>query len=87
MRQAPRLVLSPIAKEALYLLRDMIFGIKETIAFLSQGTTLEKGTIIQMGTPSGIGWARKPQRIVQNGEEMRIWFQGIGTLVNKFVFE
>ena len=65
----------------------MIFGIKETLAYLSQGTTLEKGTIIQMGTPSGIGWARKPQRIVQNGEEMRIWFKGIGTLVNKFVFE
>jgi 2-keto-4-pentenoate hydratase/2-oxohepta-3-ene-1,7-dioic acid hydratase in catechol pathway len=28
----------------------MIFGIPKTIAFLSQGTTLEKGTIIMTGT-------------------------------------
>lgn len=75
------------AHHALIPSSDMIFGIKETLAYLSQGTTLEKGTIIQMGTPSGIGWARKPQRIIQNGEAMHIWFEGIGTLVNKFVFE
>jgi 2-keto-4-pentenoate hydratase/2-oxohepta-3-ene-1,7-dioic acid hydratase in catechol pathway len=65
----------------------MIFGIKKTISYLSQGTTLEKGTIIQMGTPSGIGWARSPQRIIQDGETMHIWFDGIGTLVNTFVYE
>ncbi len=56
------------------------------ISFLSQGTTIEKGTIIQMGTPSGIGWARNPKRTIKDGEEMRIWFEGIGTLVNTFKY-
>ena len=65
-------------------LRDMIFGCRKAVSFLSQGTTLEKGTIILMGTPSGIGWAREPKRIIRDGEEMRIWFEGIGTLVNTF---
>lgn len=32
---------------------DMIFGIKKLVAFLSQGTTLRKGSLIMTGTPSG----------------------------------
>lgn len=34
--------------------REMIFSVAKTIAFLSQGTTLEQGTVIMMGTPPGI---------------------------------
>ena len=33
--------------------REMIFSVAKTIAFLSQGTTLERGTVIMMGTPPG----------------------------------
>lgn len=32
---------------------DMIFGVKKLVAFLSQGTTLRKGSLIMTGTPSG----------------------------------
>jgi len=67
---------------------DMIFNIADTIQHLSTGTTLEKGSLILMGTPSGIGWARTPKRLIQDGEEMKIWFGGgIGTLVNTFKFD
>ncbi|CAD6584235.1 MAG: hypothetical protein CYPHOPRED_002642 [Cyphobasidiales sp. Tagirdzhanova-0007] len=67
---------------------DMIFSVKKSISYLSQGTTIEKGTVMQLGTPSGIGWMRKPKRIIQDGEEMRIWMDGgIGTLVNTFKIE
>lgn len=65
----------------------MIFSCRRAIAHLSQGTTLERGSIIQMGTPSGIGWARSPKRIIKDGEEMKIWFEGVGTLVNTFKYE
>ena len=65
----------------------MIFSCKKAIAHLSQGTTLEKGTIIQMGTPSGIGWAREPKRTIKDGENMTVWLEGIGTLVNTFKYE
>lgn len=66
---------------------DMIFTTKKAVSFLSQGTTLEKGTIILFGTAAGIGWTRSPRRIIKDGETMHIWFEGIGTLVNKFVYE
>lgn len=32
---------------------DLIFGIAEMVSFLSQGTTLQKGSLIMTGTPSG----------------------------------
>jgi len=51
---------------------------------LTRYTTIENGTIIQMGTSSGIGRIRQPTRIIRDKEEMWIWFQGISTLVNAF---
>lgn len=65
----------------------MIFSCRKALAYLSQGTTLERGSVIQMGTPSGIGWGRNPKRIIKDGEEMAIWFEGVGTLVNTFKYD
>lgn len=36
-------------------IRNQIFNVKQTIAFLSQATTLEPGTLIMTGTPAGVG--------------------------------
>ena len=38
--------------------KEMIFGVADMIAFLSQGTTLERGSLIMTGTPPGIGAMR-----------------------------
>lgn len=56
----------------------MIFSIAKQIAFLSQGTTLEQGTVIMTGTPPGIGIMRKPKVVLQHGDDMRIYIEGIG---------
>ena len=42
---------------------DMIFGVAETIAFLSRIMTLEPGDIIATGTPAGVGMTRDPQAV------------------------
>ena len=65
----------------------MIFNISQTIAFLSQGTTLERGTVIMTGTGPGIGMMRKPKVILKHGDDMRVWTQGIGTLINEVYYE
>jgi 2-keto-4-pentenoate hydratase/2-oxohepta-3-ene-1,7-dioic acid hydratase in catechol pathway len=65
----------------------MIFGIAETIAFLSQGTTLEKGTIVMTGTGPGIGWTREPKIHLKDSDDMRIYIEGIGTLINEVHYE
>jgi 2-keto-4-pentenoate hydratase/2-oxohepta-3-ene-1,7-dioic acid hydratase in catechol pathway len=65
----------------------MIFSISKTIAFLSQGTTLERGTVIMTGTGPGIGMFRKPKVILRHGDDMRVYIQGIGTLINEVYYE
>ena len=60
--------------------KEMIFGVSETIAFLSQGTTLERGSLIMTGTPPGIGNMRDPQVVLNHGDNMRVEIEGIGML-------
>lgn len=65
----------------------MIFDISKTVSFLSQGTTLERGTIIMTGTGPGIGAMRDPKVVLNDGDDMRVAIQNIGTLVNKVYYE
>lgn len=67
--------------------REMIFSVAKTIAFLSQGTTLEKGTVVMTGTGPGIGAMRNPKIVLQDGDDMRVEIEKIGTLVNKVYYE
>lgn len=67
---------------------DMIFPLAEIVSFLSQGTTLEAGTVILTGTPHGIGASRDPPVFLQHGDEVRIVMShGLGSLVNRVVYE
>lgn len=65
----------------------MIFNIVKTVSFLSIGTTLEKGTLIMTGTGPGVGAMRNPKVVLQNGDDMRVHIQGIGTLINEVYYE
>ncbi|KAL2801097.1 hypothetical protein BJX66DRAFT_346042 [Aspergillus keveii] len=66
---------------------DMIFDVRAQIAYLSQGTTLEAGTIILTGTPAGIGAVREPRIVLRDGDEICVQVQGVGTLVNWVRYE
>jgi len=67
---------------------DQIFSVRQTIALLSQGTTLEPGSIILTGTPKGVGFVRKPPLFLKNGDIVQTWIgSGIGTLINPVVEE
>ncbi|KAF8735973.1 hypothetical protein AX14_001118 [Amanita brunnescens Koide BX004] len=60
-----------------------IFTVRQTVSFLSQGTTLEPGTIVITGTPGGVGFVRKPPVYLKDGDKVSVWLgNGIGTLVN-----
>ncbi|BCS28216.1 fumarylacetoacetate hydrolase family protein [Aspergillus puulaauensis] len=67
--------------------KDMIFSIKKQISYLSQGTTLEAGTIFLTGTPAGIGYFREPRVVLRDGDDMRVEIGKIGTLVNEIRYE
>jgi acylpyruvate hydrolase len=66
---------------------NMIFPVAETIVDLTQGMTLEPGDIIAMGTPSGVGHARKPPLWMRAGDVCEIEIEGIGVLRNPIVDE
>jgi 2-keto-4-pentenoate hydratase/2-oxohepta-3-ene-1,7-dioic acid hydratase in catechol pathway len=61
---------------------DMIFPVTELISFLSTGTTLLPGTVILTGTPSGVGYTRKPPVFLMPGDTVDMTVEGIGTLSN-----
>jgi len=67
--------------------RNMIFNIRQQISYLSQGTTLEAGTIFLTGTPAGIGFFRKPRVVLKDGGDIRVEISSIGTLVNKIRYD
>ncbi|KAK3322655.1 hypothetical protein B0H66DRAFT_554890 [Apodospora peruviana] len=68
---------------------DMIFSVAKIISHLSRGTTLRKGTIIQTGTPSGVGLFIEPQGagFLKDGDVVEVSIDGIGAIRNKIVFE
>ena len=61
---------------------DMIFSVREIIAFLSGSTTLVPGTVILTGTPEGVGMARTPPRWLVPGDEVTIEIEGLESLTN-----
>jgi 2-keto-4-pentenoate hydratase/2-oxohepta-3-ene-1,7-dioic acid hydratase in catechol pathway len=61
---------------------DMIFPVAELISFLSTGATLLPGTVILTGTPSGVGFTRKPPVYLMPGDAVDVTVEGIGTLRN-----
>jgi acylpyruvate hydrolase len=61
---------------------DMIFSIRELIAFISRGITLHPGDLITTGTPQGVGFARKPPIFLKDGDEVVVEIDGIGSLSN-----
>lgn len=66
---------------------DMIFDVRQIIAFLSGSTTLLPGTVILTGTPEGVGMARTPPRWLTPGDEVTIEIEKIGALTNRVVLE
>ena len=58
---------------------DMIFGVAEIIAYMSNFMKLMPGDIIATGTPSGVGLGMKPPRFLKPGDVMELTVEGLGT--------
>lgn len=55
--------------------RDMVFGIRELVAFASSVMTLEPGDVLLTGTPAGVGPLR-------DGDTVEVEVAGLGVLRN-----
>ena len=61
---------------------NMMFPVVEMLVYVTQGMTLEPGDIIFTGTPSGVGFARKPPVWMKNRDVCEVEISGIGVLRN-----
>jgi 2,4-didehydro-3-deoxy-L-rhamnonate hydrolase len=61
---------------------NMVFGVAELIAYITQTVTLEPGDLIATGTPAGVGAFRDPKVFMQPGDEITIEIEGLGSLTN-----
>ena len=59
---------------------DLLFSVADLVSYLSRAITLRPGDVILTGTPSGVG-------PVVPGDEVEIWVEGVGSLVNPVVAE
>jgi 2-keto-4-pentenoate hydratase/2-oxohepta-3-ene-1,7-dioic acid hydratase in catechol pathway len=67
--------------------RDMIFDVATLVNVCSEAMTLLPGDIIISGTPSGVGFARKPPIWMKPGDVCEVEIEGIGVLRNGVVDE
>lgn len=64
---------------------DMIYNIRQQIAYLSTVMTLEPGDVIATGTPSGVGIASR--RFLKEGDIVRVEVDGLGHIENRVAAE
>ena len=63
-------------------LANMMFPIREEIAYISTFTTLMPGDVIITGTPTGAGARFDPPKYLVPGDVVEVEVNGIGTLTN-----
>lgn len=66
---------------------ELILGVRAIVAHASSVMTLEPGDLILTGTPAGVGVFRNPPVALQDGDNIEIELEGIGTLRNPVVSE
>jgi len=60
----------------------MLFNLNAIISHISEFTPLFPGDIISSGTPSGVGFARKPPRFLVKGDRLRMEIDQLDSLEN-----
>ena len=61
---------------------NQIFDVATVISVISNVMALEPGTVIATGTPSGVGYVRKPPEYLRPGDVVECEVEGIGAIKN-----
>src|SRR5699024_12437918 len=64
---------------------EMVYTVGETLAHISKTFSLRPGDLLATGTPSGVGYARTPQWLLQPGDTVEVEVEKMGTQRNSIV--
>jgi len=65
--------------------KDMLFGVREIVSYISRFMTLLPGDVIATGTPSGVAMGMNPPRYLQAGDLVECGVEGLGELTQRVV--
>jgi 2,4-didehydro-3-deoxy-L-rhamnonate hydrolase len=65
--------------------KNMIFTVRQLVAYVSRFMSLRAGDIISTGTPAGVGHGMKPPRYLEPGDVVEMGITGLGEQKNKVV--
>ncbi|EXJ96305.1 hypothetical protein A1O1_01431 [Capronia coronata CBS 617.96] len=66
---------------------DLLFNVAAIISFLSQGSTLQKGTVIMTGTPDGVALGMAQPKWLQDGDVVEVKIEHLGACLNRIVHD
>ncbi|GAA3310518.1 hypothetical protein GCM10020295_77830 [Streptomyces cinereospinus] len=64
---------------------QMIYPVGETLSLVSHTLTLRPGDLLATGTPAGVGYGRKPPRLLQPGDTVEVEVERLGVVRNTVV--
>jgi 2-keto-4-pentenoate hydratase/2-oxohepta-3-ene-1,7-dioic acid hydratase in catechol pathway len=67
--------------------KHLIFDVPALIEYISTAFTLEPGDVVFTGTPSGVGFSRKPPVFLKAGDTVWVEISGLGVLENPVIDE
>jgi 2,4-didehydro-3-deoxy-L-rhamnonate hydrolase len=65
--------------------KDMLFGVKHVVSYISRFMTLLPGDVIATGTPSGVAMGMNPPRYLQAGDLVECGVEYLGEMTQRVV--
>jgi 2-keto-4-pentenoate hydratase/2-oxohepta-3-ene-1,7-dioic acid hydratase in catechol pathway len=57
---------------------NMVFNVRQLVAYVSRFMALEAGDLISTGTPAGVGHGARPPRYLKPGDVVELGITGLG---------
>jgi len=65
--------------------RDMVFPVRQLVAYVSRFMSLQPGDLLSTGTPAGVGHGARPPRYLDDGDVVAMGIDGLGTQQHRVI--
>jgi 2-keto-4-pentenoate hydratase/2-oxohepta-3-ene-1,7-dioic acid hydratase in catechol pathway len=65
--------------------RDMVFPVRQLVAYVSRFMSLRPGDLLSTGTPAGVGHGARPPRYLDDGDVVAMGIDGLGVQSHRVI--